>query len=1126
MTSSHGGGSSIHSEHEELIARFEQQWIAGESPEIEAFLPADRSRMAVLVELVTAEVEFRFKAGDDPRLEQYLLRFPELVTRKELAIRLAKEEFRRRRGRNEIVQIDDFALRFPALAPELERELHSSVGSNSLQRELNAQVTPTSAGMAATLSEITWLAKGGMGEVYVASDEALKRRVAMKVIQPKYESNAEVLRRFVSEAEITSRLEHPGIAPVYGVGTLPDGRPCYSMRYIRGESMGEAIRAFFRLGGETEKSLPPSDGQSGSGSAKRSEAKRSRLDLHLPERNLAFRGLLQRMISVCQTLAYAHQQGVLHRDLKPENIRIGEHGETVLLDWGLAKELDSRVDEPKSGDETAEQDHRDSLRTKIGSIYGTPQFMSPEQARRDGKPITAAADIYGLGATLYFLLTGRPPFAKDSVSKIAERVERGEFEKPRSLCNDIPVALEAICLKAMRLEPVDRYVSASEMAVDLERYLADEAVGVLRESVWQSSRRWIRKHPVVVSTTVACLGLCFIGAMLATLLINRHAITLAGKNLDLQNANSVIKQEKDTALRYLSYANKGNEILGSVVVRINPQGGKIETLGEFRQALAENLLEAVKQLETAQIGDPVVATTLKARMAKALQEMGAFEKAVAVFDQVRKVREKELGPRDPQTLDSMHDLAWAYENAGNLTLALPLYQETLRLRKAELGEDHRDTLLSMGALALGYEADGKYDLALPLQEETLRLQRAKLGDDDDHTITTMGNLAHTLERVGEQERAIQLHEECLQRTRAKKGEDHFDTLVAMNNLAVGYRELGQFEKAKPIFQAALSKLRAGVGPDNPLTLMCLGNLARCFNQNGELDEAHRLYEVVQQRLQARLGIRHVSTLAATNDLAASFHALKKYDQAIPLYKEVIDIRTELQGRDHPNMIVSLGNLASSYQAIGKYKEALALCDEAYRLSVTQFGKDHANSLRTLDNLVIGLFDVNDIDRARGLIDEYRAMYRERAVQMDAPFATTLGRLVLKMLEANMYEAAEPYARECLAYRQVTQPDRWTLFSMQSVLGGVLLGQKKYAEAEPLLLNGFQGMESRLSQIQPESKMRLTQAAKRIVELYTALEKPVEIEKWQAKHEELEKLFPAPLPKVLDAETKPVGGVKS
>ena len=1112
MTSSHGGGSSIPSEHESLIARFEQQWLSGEKPSIEDYLPLDASRLAVLVELITAEIEFRFKAGDDPRVESYLLRFPELAEKKALVARLVKEEFRHRRSRKPAVEIGEYLSRFPLLAPELERELQSSVRSGSGSAKVTSVATPVSAGVAASLSSMTYLAKGGMGEVYVASDDALKRRVAMKVIQPKYERNTEVLQRFVSEAEITSRLEHPGIAPVYGVGSLPDGRPCYSMRYIRGESMGEAIRAFFRLGNDFGISKSPSAGESGSSGEKLSDSIRGRLDLHIPKRNLAFRGLLQRMIAVCQTLAYAHQQGVLHRDLKPENIRLGEHGETVLLDWGLAKELDGGNETSGTIAEGDEGGASESPRTKIGSIYGTPQFMSPEQARRDGKPLTAAADIYGLGATLYYLLTGQPPFAKDSVSKIAERVERGEFERPRLVCKDVPAALEAICLKAMRLNPRERYVSASDMAADLERYLADEPVGVLIESAYVKSKRWIRKHPAVVSTTVACLCLSLLGALLTAILVNGHANVLAGKNQELQTAKSTIEKEKDSALRYLSYANSGIEILSSVFLKINPQNGKLESLGEFREALAGNLSEAAKRIESAQIGDPLVAADLKSRLAKAAQEMGALDQAVTLYEQVRKVREKELGKRDPKTLVSMHDLGWAYENAEKLELALPLYQETLQLQKEVLGEDHRDTLMSMGTLALGYEAAGRYDLALPLQEETLRRQRLKFGDDDDHTITTMGNLAHTLERVGKRERAIELHEESLRRTRAKKGENDLDTLLAMNNVAVGYRDLGQPEKAKPILHVALEKLRETVGPDHPYTLMSLGNLARCYQQNGELEEAHRMYEVVQQRLQARFGSRHRNTLAATNDLAASFHALKKYEQAIPLYQQVLAIRTELQGRDHPNTIVSLGNLAPTYQALGRHDEALVICDEAYQLCCSKFGKENATTLQYLDRLVTALFDLNDLDRARRLVDEYRSLYRDDGKQMDAPFAATLGRLVVKMLEAEQYDAAEPYARECLAYRRATQPDRWNAFNMECGLGSSLLGQKKFAEAETLLLKGFEGMESRIAQIQPESKMRLTQAAKRIVDLYTAMGKPDEVAKWKGKYEELEKRYPIPPPK--------------
>ena len=284
--------SPIQSEHESLIARFEQLWSEGQTPRIEDFLPNDDARVAVIAELVAAELEFRFKLKQDPKLEEYLARFPELVERKNLAIQLAKEEFRRRKQRFEQVIPSEFSLRFPALAPELEMELQSTVSSVQSDPNKNSerlQVIPSSADVTANLSGMEWLAKGGMGEVYVAIDGALNRRVAIKVIQTKYGRNTEALRRFVSEAEITSRLEHPGIAPVYGFGSMADGRPCYSMRYIRGESMGDAILSFIRREDPPTPGTNPGASDSPSSNSLRvsaNQSTRSRLDLHISDRNL------------------------------------------------------------------------------------------------------------------------------------------------------------------------------------------------------------------------------------------------------------------------------------------------------------------------------------------------------------------------------------------------------------------------------------------------------------------------------------------------------------------------------------------------------------------------------------------------------------------------------------------------------------------------------------------------------------------------------------------------------------------------------------------------------------------------------------------------------------------------
>jgi serine/threonine-protein kinase len=219
---------------------------------------------------------------------------------------------------------------------------------------------------------------------------------------------------------------------------------------------------------------------------------------------MALRKLLDRFRAVCDALSYAHSRGVLHRDVKPHNVIVGRYGETLLVDWGLAK-VTSQTDPAAEIRPRRRLGSEESGETAPGSTLGTPAYMSPEQANGEIDRLGPTTDVYGLGATLYHLLTGRAAFeggAKDAL----EKVRRGEFPRPRSLSSVIPRPLEAICLKAMKPDPEDRYAAVAELADDLDRWLADEPVSAFREPLVVRIRRWTRRHrTLVVAATAAVL---------------------------------------------------------------------------------------------------------------------------------------------------------------------------------------------------------------------------------------------------------------------------------------------------------------------------------------------------------------------------------------------------------------------------------------------------------------------------------------------------------------------------------------------------------------------------------------------------------------------------------------------
>ena len=276
------------------------------------------------------------------------------------------------------------------------------------------------------------LGRGGMGTVYLAEDQELNRLVAIKVLNTP-ELTEDLRNRMVREAQIIARLEHPGIVPVHDVGTLPDGRVFYAMKFVRG----------------------------------------SRLDEYAAQ-NDSLRDRLRKFQAVCDAVAFAHAHGVIHRDLKPQNIMIGSFGEVLVLDWGVAKILQEQS--TNSTDEFVK--FVDGFNTSDGTIIGTRDYMSPEQARGEIDQLDERADVYSLGAVLHFLLKDQP--------------------KPGR-------AAEAICLKATQTAKERRYSSASELSADIGRLLDAEPVSAYQENVIEKAGRWIGKNRFLVLLVLAYL---------------------------------------------------------------------------------------------------------------------------------------------------------------------------------------------------------------------------------------------------------------------------------------------------------------------------------------------------------------------------------------------------------------------------------------------------------------------------------------------------------------------------------------------------------------------------------------------------------------------------------------------
>ncbi len=359
-------------------------------------------------------------------------------------------------------------------------------------------------------------------------------------------------------------------------------------------------------------------------------------------------------------------------------------------------------------------------------------------------------------------------------------------------------------------------------------------------------------------------------------------------------------------------------------------------------------------------------------------------------------------------------------------------------------------------------------------------------------------LGEALVNLGRPVRAIPLHVKSWATRTAANGPQDPDTLASMNRLALAHREAGQYDEAVRLHEECLSLQRTALGPDDARTLASMNNLAVAYQHAGRLATAIPLLQECLRRTTATLGPDDPGTLTSQHSLAFAYQSAGRAADAVRLHEDNLPRQTAVYGPDHPQTLATMNNLALAYQALGRAGDAVRLHEECHRLVRAKLGPNHLHTLLSVGNLARAHLAAGEGAKALPLVEEWLIYQRKELGATSPEFAQMLAAVSSELLPAKQYAAAEQYLRELLAVREKAQPGAWTTFNTRSMLGGALLGQKKFDDAEPLLLAGYEGMKQREAMIPAQTKVRIHEALDRLIDLYTATNKPDEVKKWRAE----------------------------
>jgi serine/threonine-protein kinase len=826
-------------------------------------------------------------------------------------------------------------------------------------------------------------ARGGLGAVFVALDEELHREVALKQILDQHADDPISRSRFLLEAEITGRLEHPGIVPVYGLGRYSDGRPYYAMRFVRGDSFKEVIEHFHADMALTK------------------DAGRRSLELHK---------LLRRFLGVCNAIDYAHSRGVLHRDIKPGNIIVGKHGETLVVDWGLAKAT-GKADPVPEERPLLPSSASSSAETLPGSALGTPSYMSPEQAAGELDRLGTRSDIYSLGATLYCLLTGKPPFDGDAI-EVIPLVQKGEIVPPSQLDPAIDRPLEAICLRAMARNPAERYATPQALAEDLERWMADEPVTACRETLSRRVRRWSRHNRTVVTAATVLLVTAVGGLTIGTVLLGR--------------AKSEIQNQRDLARTNLQKAQQAVDEYFTQVSENTLLKSPLPGLQPLRHELLKTALRYYQDFTREAEAGPAS----RAELARAFFRMGRitavvgskddalqqFTRAAAIWEGLLRERPGDAEYREELAKDLVsmatiqnRDLGKAQEALRNLQQTQAFYEGLARVSP---GNEAYQAGLAGTFQELGHwyylhqrgEAEAReglkaYDIYKRL---SVAIPRYRL----DAAAMAM-NLGFWNTRQLRTEEALRYHREARtileSMNREQPGDVSLQGELGRIHLNVGYTYhiSGRYDEALSSYESA-TEIRDRLARENPRVIDYQAQLAQAYKQQAYLLRRMKRYSRAVDCCRRAIGIAEAALAKLAPDsfelrwtLAESFMVLGEncieighFDEAIDVFSRAVDRFRDLHRdhRDNTDIQYALGRTRRSYgflmaatgkkaEAIGSYQSAIDVLEPS--------GKVPRGDLLALQMLAASYQGMGALQRERGQLQEAEGSFAEAVKRRNA-----------------------------------------------------------------------------------------------------------------------------------------------